>query len=262
MPELPDVAEFHARFDACALKKTVRRIRVFDERILPGTSPQGLGRRLKDQTFRESARHGKYLFARTEHGWLVMHFGMTGDLVCYGKNDEPPDHTVVRFDFRDGGRLAYVSQRKIGRIDWASDKNAFIRDESLGPDMLDDDLTSDGFLERLSDRRGMIKSALMDQSVVAGIGNIWADEILFQTGIHPKNKCSNIPPDDLREVYRVARRILRTGSRANIEGRPLPKSYLGPHRERGGECPACGGKLSHVSVHSRTGIFCPACQKE
>ena len=117
-------------------------------------------------------------------GWLTLHFGMTGDLRYLEPGGDDVRYDRVRLDFGNG-RLAYVNRRMLGRVGLADDADAFIAAEELGPDALDPAFDLAALAAALDGRRD-VKTVLMDQSVVAGIGNIYADEILFQARLHPK----------------------------------------------------------------------------
>lgn len=264
MPELPDVEGFKKVFEKHALNRRIRKISAPDERILEGLTVQGLGRRLKERVFKRAVRHGKFLFGKLgdddESGWVVFHFGMTGLVAVYEAEQQPPDYTALDFEFEDGTALAYVSQRMLGQITWSDTLEEFIQSHHLGPDALSANLSVTECAQRLANHRGMLKSALMDQSVIAGIGNEWSDEILFQCHLHPKVAIKDLETDDLSEVCRTGRRVLRTGSAANRNGRSLPPQYLGAHRHGDGLCPKCKSELATVKVSSRNAYYCPKCQ--
>lgn len=263
MPELPDVEGFKKCFKKHAVNRPVHRISAPDERILEDLTVQGLGRRLKGRSFKRVVRHGKFLFAKPdddESGWVVFHFGMTGLLAVHGAEQQPPEHTALDFEFEDATALAYVSQRMLGQVSWSETLDEFIQSHQLGPDALSENLSVMDFAERLANHRGMLKSALMNQSIIAGIGNEWSDEILFQCHFHPKTAITDLKSDDLSEVCRTGRRVLRTGSAANRNGRPLPTQYLGAHRHGDGLCPKCKSELATVKVSGRNAYYCPECQ--
>ncbi len=262
MPELPDVARFKQYLDSTALHQTITKTRVLDERILSDISPQQLGRRLKGGCLEETARHGKFLFARaSQGGWLVLHFGMTGEL-HYSKSTSPaPDFERVILTFDNDYRLAYISQRMLGRVTFAEDPHDYAEQQNLGPDALDTRLNKTRFQELLAHRRGMVKSALMNQSLIAGIGNIYADEILFQSRLHPKTGVEKLGHKERAVLFDSMRRVLRTATKKLGEVEKLPKSYFLPHRGGDMRCPACGARLQKIKVSNRTSYFCPRCQR-
>jgi formamidopyrimidine-DNA glycosylase len=261
MPELPDVESFKTRLDAASLHKTIHRTRFFDERILRGTSRQALSRRLKRTRLLSSHRHGKYLFVELESGGdLVLHFGMTGGLEVRRSGDAPR-FTRLLLEFENGGRLAVFSKRMLAKAAWTSDRSRFLREKKLGPDALDPDFSGREFADRLSKHRGSLKAALMNQSILAGIGNVYSDEILFQAKTFP---AAEIPGNDrkrLSALYRVMRRVLAVAARRGGAPGDLPRSYLLKHREAGAPCPRCRSPVASRTVSGRTACYCPRCQR-
>lgn len=265
MPELLDVENYCRYLKRHALHKKIEGVSVAAPKILAGASPQDLARTLKGRTLARARRHGKHLFAEVDDGhWLAFHFGMTGRLEHFRDGEKDPDYDRLRFDFTDGEHLAYVNARMLGRVHLIDDADAFIRSKKLGPDAASVDEKT--FRERLREKRGAIKPALMDQTLFAGIGNIYSDEILFQAKIHPRTGISDLDDKSLNQLYRTMRRVLETavakGAGAEDVERRVPNSWLLPHRGRGGECPRCGGKIATLKMQTRTAYFCPSCQRE
>jgi formamidopyrimidine-DNA glycosylase len=261
MPELPDVAGFKRYLDATALHQCITHTSVPDRRVLDGVTPQALGRHLKGTELEQTRRHGKFLFAQADgRGWLVLHFGMSGELRYFHNEARRPPYTAVELEFDKGAHLVYTSRRILGRVGFTEEPDRLIEESSLGPDALSETLTGQEFVKAIKERRGMIKPLLMNQSFIAGIGNIWADEVLFQARLHPKTKCTEISRQKAARLFRVMRRVLRRGaSRAGLL-RKLPKSYLLTHRDGDHRCPNCDGELATATVAGRTSRFCPRCQ--
>jgi formamidopyrimidine-DNA glycosylase len=132
------------------------------------------------------------------------------------------------------------------------------QEHDLGPDALE--IEANEFVEKLSSRGGSIKSALMNQSIVAGIGNVYSDEILFQTGLHPASKVNALDEDALRELHKKMHHVLRTASKKGGNGQKAPAGWLLGKRGPDNDCPKCGGKLSKTTINGRTAWFCPKCQ--
>jgi formamidopyrimidine-DNA glycosylase len=263
MPELPDVQAFKQYLDATALHKRVAKTTVHDERILSGLSARQLAQALKNAQFHRSRRHGKYLFVDTSNDlWLLLHFGMTGELHYCKSEKELPKHARVSIDFKDGSRLDYICQRLLGKVQLVKDVPSFVENEHLGPDALDDAITSEWFHERLASRPGPLKPALMDQSLIAGIGNVYSDEILFQAELHPETRSNRLSEKDVAHLRRTMRRVLRTTARHQADVAQFPRGYLTHHREKGGKCPKCKRELKIHKVSGRTAYFCPNCQKK
>ena len=263
MPELPDVEIFKRRFEESALDQNIQEIVVQDERLLKDIGVDAFKSRLSGRSFQEVSRHGKYCFAAVSGavGWLVLHFGMTGYLIHVQAETEHPKETTVSFAM-SSGRLVYASLRKLGYLTLISDRDAFIAEQDLGPDPLDGSLTRDTFLERIESRKGRLKSALMNQSVLAGIGNIYADEILFQAGLHPGVQIKDLSRGQLGSVYAAMATVFQSAVEHGADPERLPQHFLIPHRSENERCPVCGGPISRLTMSGRSAYFCPDCQPE
>ncbi len=266
MPELPDVELFKRRFARHALRKKIVHVAVSDAQILGKLSTRALSRRLLGRKFVSTRRHGKHLLAKIDGGgWLTLHFGLTGGLQFFTSSTKQPLYTRVRVDFPKGGHLAYINKRMIGRVGLADDANEFVAREKLGPDALDRRLNVADFKKAVGGTRRDVKSALMDQQIVAGIGNVYADEILFQARMHPRTRIDKLAPPQLSRLYRTMRRVLTTAIRRGAGSEQfterMPRGALLPMRKKGGECPRCGHKLKILRIGGRTSYFCAQCQR-
>jgi len=265
MPELPDVELYKLRLDDHALHQEIARVVVSDARILGELKERAFVARLKGNRLEGTRRHGKHLLVQLANdGWLTLHFGMTGDL----RYVEPPDAEVpydrVRLVF-ERGSLVYVNRRMLGRVGLSEDADAFVEAEQLGPDALDPAFDL-GALSAALDGRRDVKAVLMDQAVVAGIGNLYADEILFQARLHPKTPGRSVDKARRRALLGKIKQVLETaidcGAGAEQFLERLPKDYLLPQRHEGGVCPRCGKALATLKAAGRTSYYCPRCQKE
>jgi formamidopyrimidine-DNA glycosylase len=277
VPELPEVETYARYFAKHALHQRIKSVRVLDERILADIRKETFIRKLRGREFTEVRRHGKHLFARAgwqmadgrwqkasakplpsairhppSEIWLHLHFGMTGDLSYY--RDEPPRFAKVVFDFDDGAHLAFEDMRLFGLANLVDSPDAFIRDRKLGPDPLE--LTFKAFAQVLEGRRGAIKSLLMSQEILAGLGNLYVDEILFQTSIHPRRLVHRLRDAETRALFTNMRRILKTAI-----ARDLPPRALFHHRDTDEPCPRCGGTLRRAVVFGRTTYYCGTHQR-
>jgi formamidopyrimidine-DNA glycosylase len=255
MPELPDVEMFRRFLDRHAGGRVLRRVSIHDPRLLRGT-PASVFRRAAGRRIGATRRHGKYLFAEIPGaGWLLFHFGMTGDLERFGPRPPFSPAVVASLFFAEGGGVAFLDQRKFGRFGLIDHPDRFVRERGLGVDALEMDRAD--FEERLRARRGSVKALLMDQSAVAGIGNLYADEILFQAGLHPLAPAGGLDPRARQRLHAVIRRVLRAGIERQADTRRLPRSFLLRHRDDDGLCPKCGTSLKKLRVAGRTTVFCP-----
>jgi formamidopyrimidine-DNA glycosylase len=262
MPELPDVEIFKQYLDATALHKNIETVDLRDKDMLKGVSQRKLTQRLKNTCLRSSRRHGKYLFAQADdNGWLLLHFGMTGSLKYFKDPEKDTDHDRLCLGFSNGYYLAFDCQRKLGEIGWLEDPRTFVQERGMGPDAMDADLDLDSFKKIFSRSRGSVKGALMNQDMIAGVGNVYADEILFQAGIHPKTKVSQLGAERFERLFRVMReQVLPTAIECRADPSEFPDDFIVPHRGKDGRCPKCGQKLKQIRVSGRTSYLCPDCQ--
>lgn len=262
MPELPDVAYFKQYLDATSLHRPVAAVAVYDAEVLANITIEELEEELVGHAFAGSDRHGKYLLVELDDGrTLIMHFGMTGHLAAFEDAADEPEFTDIRFRFEDGGYLAYVAPRKLGGLRLVEDVGRFLAAKELGPDVLADEFDFETFRELLSDRQGMIKSALMDQTLMAGIGNVYADEILFQARLHPRAPAQDLDEDMLHTLYRTMKEVLQTAIDHQADPEQFPDTFIIPQRHEDGVCPECGGEVQTVDVSGRTAYYCPQCQR-
>jgi formamidopyrimidine-DNA glycosylase len=260
MPELPDVETFKRYLDSTSLHQRISGVDVRSTYVLKGVSAPELARRLKERSFESSRRHGKHLFVRTDGDlWLRLHFGMTGSLKYFKREQRTPKHTRVFFVFANAHRLAFEDQRKFGEVGLLKDVDEFLKKRALGPDSLDISLLQ--FKEIFGKHRGAVKTILFNQKLIAGIGNIYADEILFRAQIHPATQVSTLKEKTVAKLFRATRDILKKAIEAKADMDRMPKSWLLPHRGKGGKCPRCGRELRSATIGGRTAWFCTHCQR-
>src|SRR4029077_5283894 len=259
MPELPDVEMFKRYLDATSLHQRIDDVDVRSTYILKDVTARELARGLKGRRFESSRRHGKHLFVRADGKlWLRLHFGMTGSLEYFKDDRQAPRHTRVLFAFADNRRLAFDDQRQFGQIGLLKDVDEFLKERALGPDALDLDLGE--FRKIMGKRRGAVKSILMNQRLIAGIGNLYADEILFRARMHPATEISRLGDKALTKLFQAAHDILGKAITVKADVDRMPKSWLLPRRGKGGKCPRCGRKLRSARIGRRTAWFCAHCQ--
>jgi formamidopyrimidine-DNA glycosylase len=256
VPELPDVEHFKRRFAGAAEGRRVAEILVTDPGILRNVTALELDRAFRGHRFDEPRRRGKWLIAPTDGPALLIHFGMTGDLSWAPDASGRHRHDRVIL-ILDSGELRYRNMRKLGGA-WLAATPGQVEDllGHLGPDALD--LGRREFLDLLRGRRGRIKTALMDQSFIAGIGNLLADETLWRARIHPSRPIEELSDDERRTLFRELRAVVRT----SVDRYPAG-SHLRWNSARGrpaARCPRCGTALTRSVVGGRTTYFCPACQ--
>jgi formamidopyrimidine-DNA glycosylase len=255
VPELPDVEHFRRFLARHAEGARIRRVVTTDAQILRNATPEALDAAARGHRFEEPERRGKWLAAWTTGPAILIHFGMTGSFRWATGPEGRHRHDRVIVE-TDRGELRYRNMRKLGGVWLAHDREEADRLLApLGPDALH--VSSAGFREALARRRGQVKATLMNQSVVSGVGNLAADEALWQARIHPARRLEDLDEGERRRLERSVRRVLRTWVDRFHD---LPAGWLLPVRGPDGACPRCGTRLERTTVGGRTTYFCPTCQ--
>jgi formamidopyrimidine-DNA glycosylase len=258
MPELPDVEGFRRELARHAEGKLVEAVHVLDRSLLRNATPPALGRALEGRRFRAPRRHGKWLLAPVDGATVLMHFGMTGSLDWMPSGSERHPHDRVVFECV-GGELRYRNMRKFGGVWLAREEDERERITGpLGPDAAE--LSRADLHALLARRRGGVKAALMDQRLLAGIGNLLSDEILWRARVNPRTPVSSLSRARKDALHEALRETLRGSIRS---GRvPHGPSWLTAVRdEPGASCPRCGVSLRRATVAGRTACWCPRCQR-
>ncbi len=261
MPELPDVEMLKRSFDATSLHRPIAEVDVRSDAIVERGSAGELAGGLRGRSFEATRRHGKRLFAALDEGGaLALHFGMTGSLRSFESTDDEPRHTRLLLRFERGSHLALVMPRKLGKVGLVDDVDAFLEEQRLGPDALSEAFDDAVFDAALAGRRGSVKAALMNQRLMAGIGNVYSDEILFQAGLHPRTEVPALDADSRRRLFDTLRWVLCTAVDHGADPAELEGSFLLAHRSEGASCPRCDGAIRRIEVSGRGVYYCPACQ--
>lgn len=262
MPELADVEGFRRVFNDHA-RGPVRAVRVHDPQVVRRTSPRVLAGSVSGRSFERARRYGKWLIAPLSGSGsdtaVLLHFGMTGRLVWSGRDEQRHHHDRVTFEF-DDGELRYRDMRKLEGLHLArsaAEREAVLGD--LGPDAAE--LSMEELSHLLTARDRQVKALLIDQSAIAGLGNLLVDEILWRARIHPRAPSSALSGKDRGRLHARMRTVLRQSVPAGEV--PPRRSWLTGHRdEPAGHCPRCETTLARGTVGGRTGVWCPHCQPE
>jgi formamidopyrimidine-DNA glycosylase len=262
MPELPEVESFKRHIDSTSLGKVMEEVVILSERTIRPVPIPTLVSRVRGRKFLRTFRHGKNLFVGTDtkDTWIHLHFGMTGRPIFVPEGEEYPRHARVLFRFAPGGALIFRDPRKFGKISLVQSPEDYIREHRLGPDPISSGCDLACFRGALTGKKGGAKAILMDQRIIAGIGNLYADEILFQACIHPLASIAGLGESDIERLYYTVKEILHTAVAYNAEYHLLPDSWIIHHRKIGEPC-SCGGMVSRIKAAGRTTYFCPRCQK-
>jgi formamidopyrimidine-DNA glycosylase len=273
MPELPEVETVASDLRGQIIGRCFREAHILWSRTLAAPQESQLEDRLAGRCVIDVGRRGKYILIHLDDGQtLIVHLRMTGRLAVVDGNSPllEDKHLRAWFGLKDGAALTFTDSRKFGRIWLVQDIDEVTG--KLGPEPLAWDLEMEAFAARLRRRKVAIKALLLDQTAVAGVGNIYADEALHRAGIHPLRKSSTLSTDELARLYASLREVL---NEAIHERGTLLRDYRTPYGEDGyfqnhlrvygkygRPCPQCGAPIERIRVTQRSTHFCPRCQAE
>jgi formamidopyrimidine-DNA glycosylase len=265
MPELPEVETIRNELSPHIIGHTITAVTLFDERIVRQPPVEEFNSRIIGETITEIGRRGKYLFFNLTSGeTLVIHLKMTGSLWL-----KPPDRFTRAVIHLDGDKKIYFRDpRKFG-VMWLVENKDTVTDK-LGPEPLETGFTAETLAKALAKRTTPIKALLCDQSLIAGIGNMYADEALFLAKIHPMRAGGGLSKKEIERLYQAIRQVLTNAINdkgASVDTYFRPDGQIGTahfqfrvaHR-RGQDCPTCGTPLQRIPVRNRGSYFCPRCQ--
>jgi formamidopyrimidine-DNA glycosylase len=266
MPEMPDlevIAEFlHEELEGA----TIREVEILKPIVVRSLTGEALADRLPGRTVRAVLRRGKFLLlALSSEDWLVVNPMRSGRLRYLREGASARGTPHFALHFTNGATVQYRDADRMGKIYLTADLKAVPTFADLGPEALSPEVTLAAFCERLGRRRGEIKGVLTNPTFVAGIGNAYADEILFQAGIYPFRKSPSLSPVEIERLHEAMHTVLRgavdtlrarVGEDIHIEIR----DFLQVHGRGGEPCPRCGSPVSTVSARRRVTNFCRSCQ--
>ena len=271
MPELPEVETVRRQLQPLISGRRILRFQVppGGERALRGRPAAEIGTRLSGRAFSRIDRRGKYLALHLDDEQvLVVHLRMTGSLRLRARDHEAEPFTRAVFTLDGGDQLRFVDVRKFGTIDLVEHVEQALPE--LGPEPLADDFSAAALWAPLRGRRQPIKSALLDQRNVAGIGNIYADEALFLARLHPEAPAGSLRPAERRNLHAAIRRVLEDGvahggasfrDYTDVDGAEGAQQYFVRVFRRTDEpCDDCGAAIRRIVVGGRATHFCPKCQ--
>jgi formamidopyrimidine-DNA glycosylase len=272
MPELPEVETVAQGLRQRTLGRRISEVEVRHAGVIIG-SPVDLARRISGRTIVGVRRKGKVLAVELagadQPQFLVIRLGMTGQVTLGPRQAAMEPHTHVRMRLDGGGEeLRFRDTRRFGNLRVLTRQEMDTLLAGLGPDARE--ITEDEFFLSMRGRRGALKSWLMNQQMLAGLGNIYADEALFDARIHPLAQPGRVPPESARRLYRAVRRVLDravnlqgTSFRdyVDIEGRPGSFAMrLKVYQRTGQPCRRCRTPIRRIVIAGRSSHFCPRCQ--
>ena len=268
MPELPEVETIKNELLPHVLGRRITGVTLLWERIVRQPSVTEFLSRIIGRRITGLTRRGKYLFFHLSSGEvLVMHMKMTGSLLV-DPTDDRFTRAILHLD--NGVVVHFWDPRKFG-VMWLAEDESDV-DNMLGPEPLENGFTSEALAELLHGRTTPVKPVLLDQSVIAGIGNMYADEALFEAKIHPLKPAGKLSRDEIKRLYNSIRHVLQKALRkkgASVRNYIRPDGSPGTaHNEFnvahgvGKNCPRCGTPIQRIVVRGRGTYLCPRCQVE
>ena len=262
MPELPEVETVVRSLRPALVGRRILNAEFLQLRVLRG-SPLETARALAGRRIEAVECYGKFIAIRLDRGYLVVHLGMTGKLLI----DAPPTKWTHAIFTLDQCTLHYDDQRQFGRIEYGAQLPE--RVSALGPEPLE--IAFADFARRVKARHASIKAVLLNQAVVRGVGNIYADEALFRAGVHPARVAASLRKDRVERIYNAMREVLteaiesRGSSVSNyVDADGRKGSFQLAHRvyrRTGKPCTNCGAEIERILVAQRGTHFCPKCQR-
>ncbi len=277
MPELPEVETVARALRngvgmPALMGRTIQSAQVLWHREIGNMQPRMFERQVAGRRVASIGRYGKYLLIELTQAasrktstslYMLVHLKMSGQLDVVPRADAFTKHARVVWLLDNNLALRFDDARKFGRV-WLTDDATTITGK-LGPDALD--VTEDMFVERIQKKRGALKPLLLNQAFIAGVGNIYADESLFRSRLHPQRTAETLTEQDARQLHQQVRAVLIEGIAAN--GASFDWVYPGGNFQNnfqvygmtGEPCPTCGQPIRRILVGQRSTHFCPQCQR-
>lgn len=275
MPELPEVETYVRDLTPLLVNRTVTGVTVLWPRIIAAPTVDEFMHAMIGQCFTSFGRRGKYMLLGLASGdTLIIHLRMTGRVTVYAQPVMPDKHTHVVLDLADGGQMHYQDSRKFGRLWLVANTTAVLY--KLGEEPFATTFDVDYLAAKVAGRNATIKALLLDQTVVAGVGNIYADESLFRAGIHPTRPGHTLTHAELTRLHHAIQSVLahaieRHGSslgHSSIQNYARPDGaageFQGEHKvfqRTGKPCLHCGRPIERIVITQRSTHFCPSCQQ-
>lgn len=264
MPELPEVETIVRALRPELVGREVVSARLFWPRTLAAPSPAEFEAAIVGQSFIDAGRRAKYLKFRLSTFNLFVHLRMSGDLYLQDGESQPEKHDRLRLGLSDGRQLVFNDTRKFGRVWLVKDETAVVG--MLGPEPFDPAFTVQTLYDRLHHTHRQIKPLLLDQHFLAGMGNIYTDEALHLSGVHPTRLSDTIEAVEAEKLFHAIQTVLQAG--INHNGASFDwvyrggnfQNYFQVYNRAGQPCPVCGTPIQRMVVGQRGTHFCPTCQ--
>lgn len=273
MPELPEVETIKRIIEPQIKGQKILTVDVRNSQVIGYPESKVFSKALVGRTIEGMSRRGKFLSVDLDGGDRVyLHLRMTGQLLVTPKDFPLEKHTHLIVDLSGGNQIRYIDVRRFGRFWYLKDgeDTSVTGIDNLGIEPTSKKLTAEYLKKEAGKSKKPLKEVLHDQSIVAGIGNIYSDEILYAAKIYPEKKCADLTDDEWKRLAEKIPEIIRWGIKANRmtaeeylvgqgkEYRNTP--YLKAYGHAGKECPQCGAVFEKITVKGRSSTFCPNCQ--
>jgi formamidopyrimidine-DNA glycosylase len=268
MPELPEVETVRRQIQQEYLQAGIIRVKTHPARIFKNISPAQFSRALQGNKILAVERVGKFMYWKVGQVYPAFHLGMSGIFISDRSLSLYPQHIHVSFYFQDGRTLHFQDVRKFSKIFLFSAPPAF---PELGVDPLRENFTLNNFKKLLTSRKIAVKNLLMDQRMIAGIGNIYANEILFLSRIHPQRQSDTLKNSEIGRLFKTIPKVL-TGAIKHfgttytayrtVQGEPGDnQNFLKVYQKAGEPCSRCRNLIQKSVLNSRSTFYCPECQR-
>ena len=276
MPELPEVEAVARALRPLVVGRTILRCRVIHSIAVRPTSGRGAERaaaaienNARGRKIRAVERRGKYLILLLDRGCLVLHFKLDGQLIWFPRR-KINGHVDVTFEM-DSGTLGFVDGRHFGRVQWAEAPEEIPGIREMGVEPLSPEFTAESLAAMLRASRRPLKAFLLDQSKIAGLGNIYANEAMWRARLNPQRAANRVTGDAARRLHKGIVDVLRRALECCLH--PAPdfrdpnwwfqglETILAVYGRAGGKCRRCGGTIRRIVQGGRSTFWCPRCQK-
>lgn len=271
MPELPEVETVKETLKKQVIGKIIDEVFIYHNNVIEFPMVEEFKENIKKETIINIERRGKWLLFELKHYYLLSHLRMEGKYFIRANSDSKMQHELVKFEFTDGTSLRYHDTRKFGKMHLIEKKNVFSSRplSELGLEPFDDKLTSHYLKQKYKRKTLPIKTALLDQSIITGIGNIYADEILFSARIHPLKTCNCLTQKEREQIILCTRNVLLhaiklggTTIRSFTSSEGIHGLFQNELLVHGKEtCSICASKVIKIKVGGRGTYYCAKCQK-
>lgn len=265
MPELPDLEIIKEFLNEKIKNKSIILVEVLNPIIIRLPSKTEFIRRLQGNKIENIDRFGKFiLFGLKSKAILVLNLMLMGKLQYLEMKEKIGKSVLIRIVFEDNSELRYIDSKKMGKIYLTNDLNLIPTYSEQGPDILE--ISLEEFQQIIKKFRGQIKNILINHKFVRGIGNAYADEILFDAGIYPFRKRTSLSEEEIKNLYNSSNKVLLEAikvlkERMKNKIEKKIRDFLKVHNKGGEACPKCGNQISQISPNKRITSYCKYCQK-